>query len=88
VDAGDHLLFLGTVPLPLFTPQFKTYAAKSEDVNQGGVWLRGHDDLLHRAILKLSARETGETVYRERRSYRRQLRKGLQQTGTRPYRNY
>jgi hypothetical protein len=43
---------------------FKIYVAQSTDVNQGWIWL-GSRDLPHRTIVRLSARDTGGTVYCE-----------------------
>ena len=40
------------------------YAAQTADVNQGWVWLGGHD-LPHRSIVRLSARDTGRVVHCE-----------------------
>src|SRR6185312_1645749 len=39
-------------------------AALAADVNQGWVWL-GKSDFPHRSIVRLSARETGNTIYCE-----------------------
>ncbi|MGA2279773.1 MAG: hypothetical protein ABSG80_05665 [Verrucomicrobiota bacterium] len=45
--------------------KFKIYAAKIEDMNQGWVWLGGHDKLDQRSIVKFSTGSTHKSVYCE-----------------------
>ena len=45
--------------------KFKIYAAKIEDMNQGWIWLGGHDKLAQRSVVRLSNGDTWKRVYCE-----------------------